>query len=104
MVEDNKEVRGSYILRSTQTEASSNENLILTRREKTRANPLVSMGKMIGTPKPLARSSAMSDTEGTKDVEAMYIKKIDEGCQKGNRATAGKKGKTLNINRQYKEK
>ena len=59
----------------------------------------------MGTPKPLARSSAMSDTEGTKDEKTMYIKKEwTEVAKKGNQGTARKKGKNLNINRQYKEK
>ena len=32
-----------------------------------------SMGKMMGTPKPLARSSAISDTESKENDEAMEV-------------------------------
>ena len=60
--EDKKKVRGSKISHSTQIEASCNENLIQRWREETRANPSTSMGKRMGTTKPLAQSSAMSDT------------------------------------------
>ena len=58
----------------------------------------------MGTPKPLARSSAMFDTESTEDEVTMCIYKEErKDAKKENRGTAGKKGKTLTMNRQYEE-
>ena len=48
----------------------------------------------MGTPKPLARSSAMSDTEGTEDKEAMCVyKEKRKDATNGNRGMAGKREK-----------
>ena len=53
----------------------------------------------MGTPKPLARSSAISDKEGTEDEEAMEIyTEFRKAANKGKWGMSDRKWKTLNIN------
>jgi hypothetical protein len=70
-------VSGWKISRSTHIVLACKENLMLRCRHETTTKPDASIGKRIGTPMPLERSSTISETGGKVEAEAMKAENVN---------------------------